>query len=174
MHRLDFQKRRDIPPVSPDDLRQALRQFASGVTVVTAEHAGERYGITVSAFTSISLEPPIIMVAINIASRLAPLIVEAEHFAVNILAAHQEELSARFASSLSGSEKYDGIVSEPRLSGAPIIEGALAVFDCVLDQTLLVGTHMLMFGRVVHAESDAEPGEPLIYYHRAYRRLRGE
>src|SRR5689334_12108227 len=128
MHRIDFQKRRDIPSVAPDDLRQALRQFASGVTVVTAEHDGERYGITVSAFTSISLEPPIIMVAINTSSRLAPLIVDAEHFAVNILAEHQEEISTRFASPLAGVEKYDGIEPASRLSGAPVIGGAIAVF----------------------------------------------
>jgi flavin reductase (DIM6/NTAB) family NADH-FMN oxidoreductase RutF len=171
MHRLDFQKRRDLPSAPPDDLRQALRQFASGVTVVTAEHDGERYGITVSAFTSISLDPPVIMVSINTSSRLAPLIVDAEHFAVNILGAEQEDLSSRFASAITGPEKYDGIESAARLSGAPIILGALAVFDCVLDQTLLVGTHMLMFGRVVHAESAADSGDPLIYYHRSYRRL---
>ena len=103
--------------------------------------------------------------------RLAPLIVYAEHFAVNILSAEQEEISTRFASSLTGIEKYDGVEVTPRLSGAPVLPGALAIFDCVLDQTLLVGTHMLMFGRVVHAESASEPGEPLIYYHRSYRRL---
>ena len=93
MHRLDFQKWREITSVSPDDLRQALRQFASGVTVVTAEHEGMRYGITVSAFTSISIDPPIIMVAINMGGEFAGVITGAEHFAVHILSAGQQRIS---------------------------------------------------------------------------------
>jgi len=171
MHRLDFKKRRDLPSAPPNDLRQALRQFASGVTIVTAECEGEQYGITVSAFSSISLDPPIIMVSINSASQLADMIARSEHFAVHILSAGQEELSARFANSATGSEKYRELQVTPGRSGAPMLEGMLAVFDCVLDQTLLVGTHTLMFGRVVHATSLPEPGDPLLYYHRAYRRI---
>src|SRR4051812_9139740 len=65
MHRIDFHKRRDLPSVPQQEFKGALRHFASGVTVVTAEHGGERYGITVSAFASISIEPPIVMVSIN-------------------------------------------------------------------------------------------------------------
>lgn len=171
MHRLDFTKRRDLPSATPEDLRLALRQFASGVTIVTAEHDGERYGITVSAFSAISLEPPVIMVAINTSSALADLIVQAEHFAVHILDSSQVEISSRFADTLSGSEKYDGVPVETGPSGAPLLSGSLATFDCVLDQTLLVGTHMLMFGRVVHVAAEDAPGNPLVYYHRTYRGL---
>ncbi|MEO5931505.1 MAG: flavin reductase family protein [Candidatus Kapaibacterium sp.] len=171
MHRLDFNRRRDTPSASGDDLKQALRQFASGVTIVTAEHDGELFGITVSAFTSISLDPPIIMVSINTASAIAASITEAEHFGVHILAEDQDGLSARFAESLPGEEKYRDLTMEPGPSGAPAITGVLAALDCVLDQTLLVGTHMLMFGRVVRAVSRPEPGSPLLYYHRSYRKL---
>lgn len=171
MHRLDYNRRRELPSAPPDDVRQALRQFASGVTIVTAEHGGEQYGITVSAFTSISLDPPIIMVSINSSSPLADMVMASEHFAVHILGNEHEELSARFAAPSSGSEKYRELDVKPGSSGAPTMEGMLALFDCVLDQTLAIGTHILMFGRVVHAVSAFEPGSPLLYYHRSYRRL---
>lgn len=174
MHRLDFQKRRDIPSASADDLRAGLRQFASGVTIVTAEHDGELYGITVSAFSSISLDPPIIMVSINNSSTVAGPIIESEHFAVHILSTDQQEISDRFARSGSSAEKYDGLSTRPGPSGAPTFPGTLALFDCVLAQTLVVGTHTLMFGRVVHVEAKENTGEPLLYYHRAYRRLSEE
>ncbi len=172
MHRIDFQKLRDTPSATTDDLRQALRQFASGVTVVTAEAEGELYGITVSAFTSISLDPPVIMVAINTASPIAAMIAASEHFAVHILPAAYEAIAERFARSTPGPDKYGELQPGTGRSGAPLLqEGMLAVLDCVLDQTLLVGTHMLMFGRVVQASSLSDPGDPLIYYHRSYRHL---
>lgn len=171
MHRLDFQKRRDIPSASSDDLRTGLRQFASGVTIVTAEHDGELYGITVSAFSSISLDPPILMVSINNASTVARPIIESEHFAVHILSADQQEISDRFARSGTGAEKYSGLEIRRGPSGAPTFPGTLALFDCVLAQTLVVGTHTLMFGRVVYVEAAEEIGDPLVYYHRGYRRV---
>ncbi|HVZ41035.1 MAG TPA: flavin reductase family protein [Candidatus Kapabacteria bacterium] len=171
MHRIDFKKHSSLNSASPESLRDALRQFASGVTIVTAEHDGERYGITVSAFTAVSLEPPVIMVAINTASALADLILNAEHFAVHILSADQLELSTRFADTISGPEKYAGLAVKAGESGAPVVPGSLAILDCALDQTLLVGTHMLMFGRVVLVDAVEEQGNPLIYYHRHYRGL---
>jgi flavin reductase (DIM6/NTAB) family NADH-FMN oxidoreductase RutF len=174
MHRIGFQKRRDLPSVGSEEFKQALRQFASGVTIVTAEHDGERYGITVSAFASISLEPPIVMVSINNSSPLSQMIVESEHFAVHILSSDQESMSTLFAASVPGQEKYGELSVELGPSGAPLFDGALALLDCVLDQTLEVGTHTLMFGRVVHADSEVEASSPLLYYHRRYWTLAGE
>jgi flavin reductase len=174
MHRLDFHKRRDLPSASTDEFKEAMRQFASGVTIVTAEHAEELYGITVSAFSSISLDPPIVMVAINNASPLAEMILEAEHYAVHVLSADQQELSSIFAASIPGTEKYGKITVERGVSGAPTFSGTLAMLECVLDQTLEVGTHTLMFGRVVRSTAQPEPGNPLIYYHRSYRTLADE
>jgi flavin reductase (DIM6/NTAB) family NADH-FMN oxidoreductase RutF len=172
MHRIGFQKRHDLPSVNEEKFKEALRQFASGVTVVTAEHEGERYGITVSAFTSISVQPPIVMVSINNASPLSRIILDSEHFAVHILSSDQEAISALFAASVSGNEKYGELSVELGVSGAPLFKGALAILDCVLDQTLEVGTHTLMFGRVVHASAEADSGSPLIYYHRRYWTLK--
>lgn len=174
MHRSDYHKRPDLPSVPAEDLRLALRQFASGVTVVTAEHEGELYGITVSAFSSISLEPPVVMVAINNTSSIAESILAAEHYTVHILSSDQMGISAAFSSSLPSDEKYSGIPVHQGVTGAPIVPGALAVMECTLDQTLAIGTHTLMFGRVVQVDAMVEAGSPLIYYHRTYRMLSEE
>lgn len=171
MYRSDYQKRRDLPTVEADKLRQALRHFASGVTIVTAEHDGVRYGITVSAFASVSLQPPIVMVSLGNNSSLVEMVLESEHFAVHILSADQQDLSHRFATASTAEEKFDGLEYEKGPSGAPTLRSSLAVIDCVLDQSLIVGTHTVMFGRVVHASSSEAPGSPLIYYHREYRTL---
>ncbi len=171
MHRSDYRKRKELGGVSGEELRRALRHFASGVTVVTAESDGVRYGITVSSFASISLDPPIIMVSLSNSSQLVEMVLRSEHFAVHILATHQEELSQRFAAPYTAEEKFAGIVSEPGASGAPTLGESLAVLDCVLDQSLAVGTHTVMFGRVVHTRAVDESGDPLLYYHRRYRKL---
>ncbi len=171
MHRVDFSKGSDLPSVDPEDFRSALRQFASGVTVVTAQHEGEMYGITVSAFSSISLDPPIVMVSINNTSSISSSILSAEHYAVHILSAEQQPVSEAFSSSVPGDEKYDGLKIRRGATGAPIFPGALAVLECALYQTLSLGTHTLMFGRVVQVEAVPTAADPLLYYHQAYRRL---
>lgn len=171
MHRSDFYRRRGLDSVSPEQFRSALRQFASGVTIVTAEHADEPYGITATSFASVSLDPPIVMVSINNSSPLADSIVGAEHFAVHILSHQQLDLSSRFATSIAGREKYVDIPVEHAASGAPVLPGSLAVLDCVLEEMVRIGTHTVMFGRVVAVASEESPGSPLLYYHRSYREI---
>ena len=171
MFRSDYDRWKDLPPVSPDELRQALRQFASGVTIVTTQHDGIRYGITVSAFASVTLEPPTVMVSINSASQLADMIKEAQTFAVHILAEDQEELSQRFSAPIDGDEKFGNLPVAEGVNGIPILNRMLAQFECVLDRTIQVGTHVVMFGKVVGTESHPDPAWPLLYYHREYHRL---
>ena len=171
MHRSDFSRGRELDSVSPDEFRSALRQFASGVTIVTAEFGEEPYGITATSFASVSLDPPIVMVSINNGSPLAASIVDAEHFAVHILSRQQLDLSSRFATSIAGREKYVDLPIERRASGAPVLPGSLAVLDCVLEETVRIGTHTVMFGRVVAVSSEENAGSPLVYYHRSYREL---
>ncbi len=173
MHRIDFNGRTELSSVDPDSFKGALRHFASGVTIVTAGVGAAMYGITVSAFSSISMEPPIVMVSIGHTSPLVETILSAEHYAVNILSGDQTDLSARFAESIEGVEKYRDIAVSVGSSGAPGIPGALAVLDCVLDQTLQVATHILMFGRVVQVILAADSEDPLLYYNRGYHRLAG-
>lgn len=160
------------PVIDPETLRTAMRRFASGVTVVTAHHNGESAGITVSAFTSISLEPPIVMVSINTGSSVAPLILESGHFAVHILATEHEPISERFAQQISWEEKLANAPWKVGKSGAPIIDESTTVLDTVLIQSLVMGTHTVMFGRVVDIRMpERVPEAPLLYYDRNYRTL---
>lgn len=174
MHRNDYRKRGAIDSVPPDQMRDALRRFASGVTVVTAERDGEQFGITVTAFASISLVPPVVMVSINNESPLGGAIVESEHFAVHILSEAQQPLAERFARQAPALEKYSDVPFIYAASGAPILSDTLASLDCILEQTIAIGSHTVMFGRVVHATSaDGDVGGPLVYYDRDYRRIVG-
>lgn len=171
MHRNDYRKRGAVASVDAERMRNALRQFASGVTVVTAERDGEQFGITVSAFASISLVPPMVMVSINNESPLRDAILESEHFAVHILAEAQQPLAERFARSVPSVEKYIDVPYIYALSGAPILSDTLASLDCVLEETNAIGSHTVMFGRVVDARTIDATGRPLLYYNRDYRRI---
>ena len=157
---------------NPDRLRLAMRRFASGVTIVTAGTGDQRAGITVSSFTSISLDPPVVMVAINTESSAASVILQSEHFAVHILSHEQEILSERFAQRIPWEEKIRGTVWRTGRSGAPILEGPATVVDAVLIRSLVVGTHTVMFGRVLDIAMPPEtPRTPLLYYDQNYRTL---
>lgn len=173
MHRNDYRKRGSVASVDAEMMRRALRQFASGVTVVTAEQAGEQFGITVTAFASISLVPPVVMVSINNESPLRDVILDSEHFAVHILSDSQQPLAERFARPAPSVEKYSDVPFIYALSGAPILTDTLASLDCVLEQTNAIGSHTVMFGRVVDARSSGETGDPLLYYDRSYRLIDG-
>ena len=156
----------------PDLLRLAMRRFASGVTIVTAGTDEQQAGITVSAFSSISLDPPVVMVAINTASSATPIILQAEHFAVHILSREQEILSERFSQSLPWSEKVDGTTWRTGKSGAPILEGASTIVDAMLIRSLVIGTHTVMFGHVIDIAMQPDvPHTPLLYYDQNYRTL---
>jgi flavin reductase (DIM6/NTAB) family NADH-FMN oxidoreductase RutF len=169
MHRNDYRKRGAVASVDAEQMRLALRLFASGVTIVTAEHDGEQYGITVTAFASISLAPPVVMVSINNESPLRTAVMASEHFAVHILSDAQQPLAERFARPVPGAEKYGDLPFIRGVSGAPILSDTLASLDCVLEETVEIGSHTVMFGRVVHARSSGDDGEPLLYYNRDYR-----
>lgn len=171
MHRNDYRKRGAVISVQPDDMRRALRRFASGVTIVTAERDQEQLGITVTAFASISLVPPIVMVSINNESPLRDAILDSEHFAVHILSAEQRSLAERFSQPVPSSVKYHEIAFETGPSGAPILSDALASLDCVLEQTIAIGSHTVMFGRVVRADASPDDASPLVYFNREYRRM---
>jgi len=173
MHRADFSLYSSAPSSDAETLRGALRHFASGVTVVTALYDDEPYGITVSAFSSISLEPPIVMVSISNDSPIAARIISAERFGVNILSAAQSGTARRFAESIPGREKFAGVEAMMIENGSPRLVGTLAWLDCVLCETLEVGTHTIMLGRVLEAIAPPEPDDPLLYYHRDYRTLAG-
>jgi flavin reductase (DIM6/NTAB) family NADH-FMN oxidoreductase RutF len=152
--------------VDPKSFKDALGRFASGVTVVTVEEAGETLGITVSAFISVSLEPPLVLVSIDKRARAHAALAAASRFSVSLLAAGQEPISNFYA----GWRQPDQVVELTRSErGAPVVPGAAAWLDCEMFQAVEAGDHTLYLGRVVGvAVHDAEP---LVYFRGKYRSL---
>lgn len=153
--------------VDPDAFRSVLGRFASGVTVVTVRDPGGRdQGMTVSAFSSVSLSPPLVMVCIGHDASLHPLIEHVTHFGVNILSATQEALSRRFAAHL---DRFDGVGFERGESGVALIEGALAFLECRIVARHPAGDHTIVIGEVEAAENRDD--RPLLYYRGGYAQL---
>ena len=160
-----------MPEVHPNDFKAALGSWAAGVTVVTTRQEDLVYGITVSSFSSLSLDPPLILVCLANSNRLPLMIQETGKFAVSILAEGQEHVSSYFA--VSGREPVPSFEEFGTIewhTGSPIIDGALAHLDCTLYQAIPGGDHTIMLGRVLGAAA-REDAKPLIYYRRAYRPL---
>ncbi|GAB4530532.1 MAG: flavin reductase family protein [Anaerolineales bacterium] len=154
-----------------DDLRNAMRQWATGVTVVTAAWDGRIHGMTVTSFTSLALTPPLVLVALWRASRTHALVQAAGHFGVTILAHDQREISDRFAGRISDdADRFNGLAVAHLESGAPLLVGGLAWFDCRVQQTYAAGTHDVFIAEVLAARTFAGK-TPLMYFDRDYRLL---
>jgi flavin reductase len=152
-------------------LRTAMRAWTTGVAIVTAAYQGEQHGMTVSSFSSISLDPPLIAISLQTASHTHELVSRAGTFGVTILSLAQQDLSERFAG--RGSEpgaRLNGIQTEILATGAPLIAGGLAFLDCRVLQTIAAGMNTLFIAEVVAARGDDQDA-PLVYHDRAYRRL---
>jgi flavin reductase (DIM6/NTAB) family NADH-FMN oxidoreductase RutF/2-polyprenyl-6-methoxyphenol hydroxylase-like FAD-dependent oxidoreductase len=149
------------------DLRRALGQFATGVTVVTTRtEDGRRVGITANSFTSLSLDPPLVLFALDRAAASLPDFERCEHFAVNVLAAHQHHLSRQF--STPAEDKFAGVECCPDGScGVPLIEDALARFVCRGVERHDGGDHVIIVGEVERYETFE--GEPLVFHSGSYR-----
>jgi flavin reductase (DIM6/NTAB) family NADH-FMN oxidoreductase RutF len=153
--------------VTPDALRQLLGRRATGVAIVTAR-AGQRiHGMTVSAFTEVSLEPPLVLVCAEKSSNTHPVIAEGGVFAVNLLAEDQAELSSRFASKGNEERRFDGIPWETAATGAPILPGTVGALDCRVVAVHDGGDHVIYVGRV-EALRLAADREPLLYQRGTY------
>lgn len=153
-----------------EDFRRLLGHFATGVTVVTVALPGQPpTGITVSAFASVSLDPPLVLVCIGRGAQSHPLIRQRKGFAVNVLQGDQAALSRRFAS--TGEDKFAGVAHHPGPLGNPLLEGALAWMECATVSEHEAGDHTIVVARVEEAGTAA--GEPLLYYRGQYRRLGG-
>ena len=157
--------------LDPEQLRQSMRAWTSGVTIVTASHTGEQHGMTVSSFTSVALEPPIIIISLQTASRTHALVTQANAFAVTILSEDQQEISNRFAGRIADTEdRLAGLETELLVTGAPFIKGGLAYLDCTVMQSISIGTNTLFLAEVVAARGNGE-GRPLVYHDRKYHKL---
>ena len=157
--------------ISPDDFRRALSHFASGVTIVTTSDGEQRpTGLTASAFCSVSLDPPLILICVDHKSQSYPHLRESGRFAINILHQGHEQLSRRFASSRL--DKFDGVAFTLGTLGVPLIDAALAHLECRTVSAYVEGDHTIFVGRVEAV--DVGEGDPLLYYGGRYHRLRGD
>lgn len=154
-----------------EPLRSAMRAWTTGVAIVTAQHDGRRHGMTVSSFTSISMDPPLIVISLSTGSKTHELVRRAGAFGVTILAASQQAISERFAGrQASDADRLGGLQTETLVTGAPFIQGGLAFLDCRVTQTIDAGMNTLFIAEVVATRGDGHDS-PLVYHDRAYGRL---
>lgn len=157
--------------LDPEQLRHAMRAWTTGVAVVTAQHEGQRYGMTVNSFTSISLEPPLVSVALRQLTHTHDLVVNSNEFSVTILSSTQHELSDRFAGRMHHiHDRFDGVETETLLTQVPLIKGGLAYFNCRVVNSIPVGENTLFVAEVIAARGEGQ-GNPLVYHNRVYWEL---
>ena len=160
--------------LDPEQLRHAMRAWTTGVTVVTAIHAGQQYGMTVNSFTSISLEPPLVSLALKKLTHTHDLVEKSGEFSVTILASAQKELSDRFAGKHPEiKDRFEGVATETLLINAPLLKGGIAYFNCRVTDSMSVGENTLFVAEVIAAQGDGM-GEPLVYHNRVYWKLMGQ
>lgn len=159
-----------MPPIDADTFRRALGRFPSGVTVVTVrDGAGRDCGMTVSAFASLSLDPPLVLVCIGDDATIAGAVAAAGHFAVSVLSEEQEAIARRFAD--PDADRFDGAKVSRGTTGLALIDGAVAQLECAIVARHRGGDHTIVTGEVLAAKA-VEDGRPLVYQRGEYRRLR--
>lgn len=157
--------------LTPESLRKAMRNWASGIVIVTARHGDVQHGMTVSSFTSLSLEPPLLSISLYKTSRTHGLVEASGRFAATILSAEQEEISNTFAGRVADTEnRFEGLETESLPSGILVISGGLASFDCRVTQKISVGTNTLFIAEVEDIIA-TEDGAPLLYFNQSYHSL---
>lgn len=157
--------------LDPIELRRVMGHFATGVTVVAATDAatGRPYGLTANAVASVSLEPPLVLACVEAESDTHPRIRATGAFAISVLAADQESLARRFAE-WAAVDKFRTVAYRREVTGAPVLEDALAWVDCRLWAEYPGGDHTIFVGEVL--AGDARAGAPLIFYRGGYGRFR--
>ncbi len=157
-----------------EKLRRAMRAWTTGVAIVTSIYEGKQYGMTVNSFTSVSLEPPLVCVALKRLTHTHELVVKSGLFSVTILTAAQKELSDRFAGKMPDIlDRFHGIQTETISFDSPVFSDGMAYFDCKVLSSMPVGENTLFIAEVVDARGDGG-GEPLVYHNREYWRLMKE
>jgi len=160
----------DEPVVTIDQatFRTVLGHFATGITVITAMCDGEPVGLAANSFTSVSLDPPLVLFCAAKSSTTWPSIQKAGHFCVNILSEAQEDVSRLFAS--KGADRFEGLGYRAGTTGAPVLHDALAFVDCRIEAEHDAGDHLIVVGRVVEMALLAE-GRPLLFFRGGYGRI---
>ncbi|HVC45576.1 MAG TPA: flavin reductase family protein [Candidatus Binataceae bacterium] len=155
-------------PIEKNELRRVMGHFATGVTIITTVNKeGQIHGFTANAFTSVSLEPPLLLISVDKKAESWPAFEESRIFTVNILADTQEALSRKFA--VSGGNKFEGVAYRIGANRAPLLEGALAFIECTLWAVYDGGDHTVFLGEIQQAEVREE--RPLLFFRGGYRAL---
>jgi 3-hydroxy-9,10-secoandrosta-1,3,5(10)-triene-9,17-dione monooxygenase reductase component len=160
-------------PVAPDTFRKVMGHFVTGITVVTALDGDRPQGITVNALTSVSLEPPLVVVALDRRRFITPTVRASGRYAVNVLSEDQQALSDCFAGApvTPDRDAFCGASWTPGPTGLPLLDGAIATLECTVTDTFDAGDHELFVARV-DSLGNAEPHPmPLLYYRRQYLRI---
>jgi flavin reductase (DIM6/NTAB) family NADH-FMN oxidoreductase RutF len=157
----------------PDEFRMVMGHFATGISVVTTFDGGKPAGITVNAFSSVSLDPPLVMVALDRRRFITPMLAAAGRYAVSILGSNQQALSDCFAHApvSPGREDFCGAAWHAGPTGLPLIDGAIATLECTTVETFSAGDHDLFIGRVDSIEKHRDGEAPLLYFRRRYLRV---
>lgn len=168
--------------VSNDEFRAAMSRLAAGVVLVTAHEpaldpdgpGGDDVGMTATAFMSVSLDPPLVLVSLRDGSRMDDLLAEQPLWAVSVLSESQRHIAGRFAMKGRISDRLlfeDIPYVRGEIAGAPLVGGALATLECRTEQRMAAGDHTLVIGRVLTAQVPSADGGPLTYFKGRYRQL---
>ncbi|MFA5017783.1 MAG: flavin reductase family protein [Methylobacter sp.] len=156
--------------VGVDDFKKAMQLWASGVTVVTTY--SEKFGLqgmTVTAFSSVSINPPQVLVCINESADTGTGIQESQCFAVNVLSSTQQDVSNQFAGGSSQEQRFENTPWTKGITGAPILDNSIMSLECKVIEKIHAGTHWIIIGEV--QDSVCRSGKPLLYYQGAYQQL---
>ncbi len=168
-YNLEVMEGAELSSIDQKHLRTVMGHFPTGVTVVTGLYDGEPVGFTCQAFASLSLDPPLALIAPSKVSKSWPRIEASGAFSVNILEENQLDICKTFAISGTGSEKFDGVEWEHGKTGSPVLSNALAWAECMLEKVYEAGDHFVVVGKVVDA--GAREGRPLVYFRGGFGQL---
>lgn len=156
--------------VEAQQFKNALKLWASGVTVVTTQTSeNEPRGMTATAFSSVSVDPPQILVCLNQSTDTGAALLETRSFAVNILTSAQEHVSNQFAGSASQEQRFANVAWQSGDGGAPVLTDALGTLECRVVQQIQAGSHWVIIGEVENVV--CREGEPLLYFNSGYRKV---
>ncbi len=157
-----------VVPIGRDAFRRICSKFATGVAVATVLDAeGAPHGLTVNSFTSVSCDPPLVLICIDYDATVFPQFRAARHFGINVLSEEQRDLSVRFAE--RGRDRFNGTSWVAGTTGVPLLPGVLASLECEVAQVVEAGDHAVFIARLVDAR--VSDGRPLLYFDSGYRSI---
>ena len=158
-----------MAPIGEDEFKAVMATRAAGVAIATSRAGDEVHGMTVTDWAGLSVSPPLVLLCADKTSNTLGMIQKSQCFAINVLAAGQEELSNKFASKKHEATRFEGLQVESGCTGAPLLTSAIASLDCEVVAAHEAGDHWIFVGQVEQVVRRA--GEPLVYFGGAYQRI---